>query len=106
MKIVRNLTIIFFVFLICTAPILSALAATVPKLDLTDVMDDLDELKIDGKAFDPEDYLSRSQGYPEFLGMYEHGFGTDQYSLYFFFYVPEILLTFEDGYVFNIKPKV
>lgn len=88
MNLVRKMTILIFVFLFCCPPV-GVFAAKVPSLDVSDVMDDLQGLKLGDVAFNADTYLSRTDGAPELLGMYEYGFGTDIYSLYFYIYVPD-----------------
>ena len=85
MNIVKKLTIILITILLCLPPV-GAFAATVPKLDTTDVMDDLKGLKIGDKVFSIDDY-TRTTGAPELIGLYEYGFGTDLYNLYFYIFV-------------------
>lgn len=102
MKLVKKMTIIFFVCLICTAPIFPALAATAPKLDITDVMDDLKGLKIGDKAFDPEEYPFDSTGDLSTIGLYEYGWGTPQYNLYAYIYNPRYGL---DGYEYRYNDE-
>lgn len=111
MNLVRKMTILIFVFLFCCPPV-GVFAAKVPSLDVTDVMDDLQGLKIGDVAFDADTYSSRTDGAPELLGMYEYDFGTDLYSLYFYIYLPDWYLADDlenqkdnngDGYLTKIR---
>ena len=89
MKIVKKATIFIFVLLLCCPP-LSVFAAKVSPLDLTDVMDDLEGLELDGEKFDETNYPLCDGAEPELLAIYEYGWGTDLYSLYFYIYNPDV----------------
>lgn len=89
MKLVKRLTMLIFTLWLIVSPVIGATAARVPPLDTTDVMDDLQGLKIGDVAFNADTYLSRTDGAPELLGMYEYGFSSDLYALYFYIYVPD-----------------
>ena len=90
MNLVRKMTIYIFVILtIFSCVPVGVFAVKVPPLDTSDVMDDLEGLKLGDVAFDADTYLSRTDGAPELLGMYEYDFGTDLYSLYFYIYLPD-----------------
>ena len=78
MNIVKKVTIILITILLCLPPV-GAFAAVAPKLDTTDVLDDLKGMKIGDKAFSVDDY-TRSTGAPELIGMYEYGFGKQVYK--------------------------
>ena len=89
MNLVKRLTIFLFIFLILIS-LVSVFAAKVPRLDVSDVVDDLQGLKVGGKAFDSDDYPLQNGAAPQVLGMYEHGWGTSEYALYVYLYVPDI----------------
>lgn len=88
MKIVKKTTMFLFIFLLCCPP-LSVFAAKVSSMDLTDVMDDLEGLELDGNKFDADEYLIRAGDEPELIGMYEYNYGSADYSWYFYVYVPK-----------------
>ena len=87
MNFVKKVTILIITIILCLPP-MGAFAATVPKLDTTDVMDDLKGLKIGGVEFDEADYPFDASGDATVIGIYEHGWSTEQYSIYAYIYNP------------------
>lgn len=93
MNLVRKMTILIFVFLLCCPPV-GVFAAKVPPLDTSDVMEDLEGLKLGNVAFDeaayPLDDWTLEGGCKHYvLGIYEYGWGTELYSLYIYVYNPD-----------------
>lgn len=90
MKLVKRLTMLIFTLWLIVSPVIGATAARVPPLDTTDVMDDLQGLKIGDVAFNEADYPLIDGVEPDLLGIYEYGWGTDFYTLYFYIYNPDV----------------
>ena len=91
MNLVRKMTIFFLLILMIYVWVpVGVFAAKVPRLDVSDVLEDLQGLKIGGKSFDPDDYPLQNGADPQVLGMYEHGWGTSEYALYVYLYVPDV----------------
>lgn len=89
MNFVKRITIFTFIFLLCLPP-MGVFAAKASPLDYSDVMDDLQGLKLGGVAFDESNYPIQDGAEPELLGIYEYGWQTDLYSLYFYIYNPDV----------------
>lgn len=94
MKLVKRLTMLFFTIWLIVSPVIGATAARVPRLDTTDVMDDLQGLKLGDVEFDEANYpledWTLEGGCKQYvLGVYEYGWGSDLYSLYIYVYNPD-----------------
>ena len=89
MNFVKKITIFTFIFFLCLPP-MGVFAAKASPLDYSDVMDDLQGLKLGGVAFDESNYPIQDGAEPELLGIYEYGWQTDLYSLYFYVYNPDV----------------
>ena len=87
MKLVKRLTMLIFTLWLIVSPVIVATAGRIPRLDTTDVMDDLKGMTVAGNNFNAEDFMSKSA--PELVGMYENGYGSDDYNLYFYIYLPD-----------------
>lgn len=93
MNLVRKMTILIFVFLFCCPPV-GVFAAKVPSLDTSDIMEDLEGLKLGNVAFDEaayplEDWTLEGGCKHYILGIYEYGWDSDLYSLYIYVYNPD-----------------
>lgn len=96
MKFVKILTILMISTLIVgmLLPGAAVLAAgTVPYPDVSDVMTDLNGLKVAGEKFDQANYPARYDLIGDVkqtvLGIYEHGFGDEDYCIYIYVYNPD-----------------
>ena len=91
MNLVKKMTIYIFVILtIFPCVPVGVFAAKVPPLDTSDVIDDLEGLKLGDVAFDEANYPLINGAEPELLGIYEYGWDTELYSLYFYIYNPDV----------------
>ena len=89
MKLVNILTIFLVILMTVSTPAAYAAGGLVPALDVTDVLTDLGGMSIDGDSFNQNDYPLCDGGDPELLGVYEYGYGTDDYALYIYVYHPD-----------------
>lgn len=97
MNIVKKLTIFTFILLLCLPP-MGVFAAKASPLDYSDVMDDLEGLKLGDLAFDEANYPIEDGAEPQLLGICEYGWQTDLYSLYIFIYNPDVENVTRDYY--------